>query len=238
MRSYDASVLARPCLSTGRPLRRARLHGRSLSGRGGLCPRCLLSPRWPRPASPGALCTPRGGPPLVGVRSTRRLCVCVCVRHWIWGRVYVGAVHHTPKRTHLAPGGKWDTVAVSTRGHDWGSGSNTEHHCQQAASPQDVVPPPFQKHIVHSLWPDQQAPSDPSVYIAFLNVGAAHAAAWIAETEVPRRRTLAEALVGRAETQSWGQSLQPWILLQAPSLELGSPILNWNDSANEEEGQI
>ena len=98
LRSYDASVLARPCFSTGRPLRRARLHGRSLSGRGGSCPRCLLSPRWPRPASPGGLCTPRGGPPLVGVRSTRRLgagvcrsapppahrcvcvCVCVCVR--------------------------------------------------------------------------------------------------------------------------------------------------------------
>ena len=73
LRSYDASVLARPCLSTCRPLRRARLHGRSLSGRWGSCPRCLLSPRWPRPASPGALCTPRGGPPLVGVRSTRRL---------------------------------------------------------------------------------------------------------------------------------------------------------------------
>ena len=66
-------MLARPCLSTGRPLRRARLHGRSLSGRGGSCPRCLLSPRCPRPASPRALCTPRGGPLLIGVRSTRRL---------------------------------------------------------------------------------------------------------------------------------------------------------------------
>ena len=72
LRSYDASVLARPCRSTGRPLRRARLHGRSLSGRGGSGPRCRLSPRWPRPVSFGAPCTPRGGPLLVGVR------VCVC----------------------------------------------------------------------------------------------------------------------------------------------------------------
>ena len=74
LRSYDASVLARPCRSTGRLLRRARLHGRSL-GEGGfgsplsfvppLASACLVwGPLHPPGWAPARRCaqhTPFGG---------------------------------------------------------------------------------------------------------------------------------------------------------------------------------